>query len=59
MPDDFQNIKSGQGELKNNYEGESQYEAIKRRRKKAMEKQGLSDDTIYDWNETLDPSPEY
>lgn len=59
MSDSFQGINSGQGELKNFYEGESQYEAIRRRRKKAMEKQGLTEEDKYDWDETLKPSPNY
>lgn len=59
MADSFQGIQSGQGELKNFYEDESQYEAIKRRRKRAMEKQGLFDDEKYDWDRVMNPNPDY
>ncbi len=42
MPDNLQNIQSGQGELKNYYDPyNSTYEAIKRRRKKRMESEGI------------------
>lgn len=44
MPDSFQSIQSGQGELKDYY-GESMYEALRRRRKKNAEKFGLDEDT--------------
>lgn len=59
MANEFQDISSGQGELKNFYEGESQYEAIKRRRKRAMDKQGLIEEEKYDWDEVRDPDPNY
>ena len=59
MANEFQDISSGQGELKNFYEGESQYEAIKRRRKKAMEKQGLFEEDKYDWDEITPSNPKY
>lgn len=51
MPDNIQNINSGGAELKDYYDPyNSTYEAIKRRRKKRMEAQGLEmgDDTDFD-----------
>ena len=59
MADQFQGIESGKAELKDYYDVGSQYEAIKRRRKKAMEKQGLFDDEKYDWDRVPTPSPNY
>lgn len=59
MSDAFQGINSGQGELKNFYEKESQYEAIKRRRKKAAEKNGIIEEEKYDWDEVTNPAPNY
>lgn len=55
----FQGIDSGEAELKDYYDTGSQYEAIKRRRKKAMEKYGLTDDPKYDWEKVPDPDKEY
>ena len=55
----FQSTQSGSAELKDYYGSESQYEAIKRRRKKAMEKQGIFEEPDYDYKRVEKPSPDY
>lgn len=59
MANSFQSINSGEAELKDYYNSGSQYEAIKRRRKKAMEKYGLQEEDKVGWDRVLDPSPNY
>lgn len=56
MANSFQTIDSGEAELKDYYDIESQYEAIKRRRKKAMEKQGIFEDEKYDFDTVPKPT---
>ena len=57
MPDNSQSITSGSSELKNYYEPyNSIYEAIKRRRKKKMQEQGL--DLPDDEDENQVPNPD-
>lgn len=59
MSDSYQNIDSGQSELKNFYSAdESQYEAIRRRRKRLLEKMGIDEDDG-SRDKTPSPSPEY
>lgn len=58
MPDNIQSISTGEAELKNYYEPyNSVYEAIKRRRKKRMTKEGIlnQDNESTDFNKVPDP----
>ena len=59
MPDNFQGINSGQGELKDFYEDDSQYEAIRRRRKRAAEKEGIILEDKIAFDTVPKPNPKY
>ena len=50
--DDFQSVNSGNGSLKDFYD-ESAYEAVRRRRKKSLEKTGLQTDDDSNDRETV------
>lgn len=57
MPDNIQNTQTGGAELKDYYQPyNSTYEAIKRRRKKRMEKQGIQDQESSEFD--LVPNPD-
>ena len=59
MANDFQDTLSGKAELKDYYNQESEYEAIKRKRKKAMEKNGLLEDDSLEYDKVNKPLPDY
>lgn len=56
MPDNLQTTQSGAAELKNYYDPyNSIYEAIKRRRKKRMETQGIDLPDEQDFEKQINP----
>lgn len=55
MANNFQDTLTGKAELKDYYGAESQYEAIKKRRKKAIEKYGIEDEDKVGWDKTPKP----
>ena len=59
MANDFQSMTTGQPELKDYYDPyASTYEAIKKRRKKAMENKGLEDQNDYSATFEKVPNPD-
>lgn len=57
MADNFQTIQSGKAELKDYYGNESTYEAIRRRRKKSIEKLGIEEEIDEDSRQEV-PDPQ-
>lgn len=55
----FQSIASGSAELKNDYGGQgSVYEAVRRRRKKLVEKEGINSENDSETDRTSIPVPD-
>lgn len=59
MANNFQDTLSGEAELKDYYDSGSQYEAIKKRRKKAMEKFGIELEDEVGFNKVSKPIEDY
>lgn len=59
MPNNFQSITSGEPELKDYYNQESQYEAIKKRRKRRLQKEGLTEDDAVGYDTVPKPIDEF
>lgn len=59
MANNFQDILSGKPELKDYYGTDSQYEAIKKRRKKAIEKYGIEDEDKVGYDKVPKPIDEF
>lgn len=59
MPNNFQSITSGEPELKDYYNQESQYEAIKKRRKRRLQKEGLTEDDTVGYDTVPKPIDEF